>query len=493
MDFLKNYVTTVAGRFSGAIATFFSLPFLLEYLGPAEYSLLAFGTLVQGYANILDAGLSPALASTVAQHANYQSKVLEIIAKSTHLLITKLCKWVLPLLMLIFGMAYLTLPYFSIERLAIFCTILMIDACISSVFRLQYATLQGLNEHVIANGLHTLNILARTALAIGMATLSHQVEYMYLSQSLLTSVVILTCFFYYRRRQFLHKASPLDDELPEKSSTSHDLTIIAIFLAVINSLPFVVLGQMGGSNEINLFFLATSLGGIVATLQGSLISVLIPNLSQKLAVASYEENQGNFQRISRSVVCVSFGLAGLAFCLAKPIINIWVHKTGVDQTVLTTLFEFQLISAAFVSLTIVPYALSIPLRHTRIQLIGVGVYLIASCIAMPLARHFGSIELFGFISMVLGVCFSTGYFLFSSSLMIANGQAGCIWGFIVSPAIYIGTALTAANISVKMLLSEQILPEWLLTLFIYGALASIFILFKKFSFMPQFFIGNINK
>lgn len=474
----KDYFITIAGRVAGAVAALLSLPILLEHLGPSEYSLIAFASLVQGYANILDAGLSPALASNVAKHCGHRDQVLQIITASTRSFIVKFSKYALPLLVPLFMTAYVTLHQVSLDRLAIFCVILLLDAFVSAIFRLQYSALQGFGDHAIANGMHTLNITIRTVLAVGIAVLGNQVECIYIAQLMLTCVAILASFTYYRTRYFVPHESPLREIRSPEGSTTQDLTMIAIFLAVINSIPLVVLGRMGGSTELNHFFLATSLGSIVATLQGSLISVMIPNLSRALAKAPIDNQNWDFRHMSRNVVCVSFALGGLAYCLAEPIVSIWIRKSGVDQTLLTALFQFQLISAAFVSLTIVPYALSIPLRQTRVQFIGVGIYLLACCVAMPFARYFGSIELFGLVAMMLGVFFSTGYFLASLNLVQSDAQSTRIWAFIAGPVAYIAMALIAARLSGGIFLSVQGPPAWLITSIIYIFFICGFFLFE---------------
>lgn len=478
MALFRDYLITLAGRVAGALAAFLSLPLMLEYLGSSEYSLIAFASLVQGYANILDAGLSPALASSVAKHSGQRDQVLQIIAVSTRSFILKFGKYSLPLLVPLFATACVTLPYVSLERLAILCVILLLDAFVSAIFRLQYSALQGLGDHAIATSMHTLNIVIRTALAVGLVVLGYQVEYIYIAQPLITCAAILTSFSYYWTRQFLPHESPSRDIRSSEGSTTQDLTMIAIFLAVINSIPLIVLGRIGGSDELNHFFLATSLGSIVATLQGSLISVMIPSLSRELTKATFDNQHRDFRRMSRNVVCVSFALGGFAFCLAEPIVSIWIRKTGVDLTLLTTLFQFQLISAAFVSLTIVPYVLSIPLHQTRIQFIGVGIYLLACCIVMPLARLFGTIELFGLMAMMLGVFFSTGYFLASSNIIQTDARPIRVWAFIAGPVSYIAMALVAAHVSGEMLASVQGPPAWLISSSIYAFLISSFFLFE---------------
>jgi len=470
MALFRDYLITIAGRIASAAATFLSLPLLLEHLGTNEYSLIAFASLVQGYANILDAGLSPALASNVARHSGHRDQALQIITTSTYSFIIKFGKYALPLLVPLFATACVTLPQVSLERLAILCAILLLDAFISAIFRLQYSALQGLSDHAIANGAYSLNIVMRTALAVGIAALGYQVEYIYIAQLLITCAVIVASFIYYKNRSFLSHPGPLIDIRHAESSTTRDLTMIAIFLAIINSIPLIVLGRMGGSNELNHLFLATSLGSIIATLQGSLISVMIPNLSRELAKTSVNHQHRDFGYMSRKVVYVSFVLGGFAFCLAEPIVGIWIRKTNVDSALLATLFRFQLISAAFVSLTIVPYALSIPLRETRIQFIGVGIYLLACCIVMPLARYFGNIEFFGLVTMMLGVCFSTGYFLASSKLIQASARSTRTWTLIAKPVLYIAIALIAARVGTKMLLSTQGAPAWLMASGIYAFL-----------------------
>ncbi len=464
MALFKNYLITIAGRVAGAVAVFLSLPILLEHLGPGEYSLIAFASLVQGYANILDAGLSPALAANVAKHCEHRDQTLRIIKTSIRSFIIKFSKYALPLFFPLIATAWVTLPGVSLERLALLCVILLLDAFVSAVFRLQYSALQGFGDHVVANSMHTLNIVIRTAIAVGIAVYSHQVEYLYISQALITVAAILVNFGYYRSRRFRPAKVPVQDIGTTQGTVPRDLTTIAIFLAIINSIPLIVLGRLGGSNELNHFFLAASLGGIVATLQSSLISVMIPSLSRELAKAPSDNHPRDFRRISRKVVSVSFVLGGLAFCLAEPIVSVWIRKAGVDLVLLTTLFQFQLISAAFVSLTIVPYALSIPMRQTRIQLIGVGVYLLACCFVMPLARYLGNIEIFGLITMMLGVFFSIGYFLASSHLIRPNARYVKTLIFIARPVPYIATALIVACLGGKMLSSVLGAPAWLISI-----------------------------
>lgn len=435
MALFRDYCITIAGRLAGAVAAFLSLPLLLEHLDSSEYSLIAFASLVQGYANILDAGLSPALASNVAKHSGYREQVLQIIAVSTRSFIGKFSKYGLPLLVPLFVTAYVTLPHVSLERLTIFCVILLVDALVSVIFRLQYSALQGLGDHAIANSMHTLNIMIRTALAVGLVLLGHQVEYIYIAQPLITCAAIFVSFRYYRTRHFVPHESPWRDVRLTEISSTQDLTKIAIFLAVINSIPLIVLGRIGGSNELNHFFLAISLGNSIAGLQGSLISVMIPSLSRELAKATVDNQHRDFRRMSGNVVCVSFALCGFAYCLAEPIVTIWIRKAGVDLTLLTTLFQFQLISSAFVSLTIVPYVLSIPLGQTRIQLIGVGIHLLASCIAIPLSRYFGDVQVLGLATMILAVAFSIGYFIASSSLVHTRARIPEFLTHVATPVV----------------------------------------------------------
>lgn len=470
MKYFKNYLITIAGRVAGAVAAFLSLPILLEHLGSGEYNLIAFASLVQGYANILDAGLSPALAANVARHSEHRDQALNIITAAIRSSIIKFSKYALPLLAPLIATACVTLPDVLLERLTLFCVILLLDAFVSAVFRLQYSALQGFGDHAVANGMHTLNIVIRTTVGVGIAVQIGQIEYIYIAQSLITLVAILANFSYFRLRRFRPPSAPARDFVTDQSGVPLDLTVIAIFLAVINSIPLIVLGRLGNSNELNHYFLAASLGGIVATLQGSLISVLIPSLSQEIAKAPLDNRRQDFRRMSRNVVCVSFVLGGLAFCLAEPIVSVWIRKAGVDRMLITTLFRFQLISAAFVSLTIVPYALSIPMRQTRIQLIGVGLYLLACCIVMPLARYFGNIELFALMAMLLGLCFSTGYFLASSYLIRPKARPPRIWIFIAEPVPYIAIALIVAWASGKMLSHAMGSPSWPISIGIYSLL-----------------------
>jgi O-antigen/teichoic acid export membrane protein len=474
----KGYLITIAARFAGAVAVLLSLPVLLVHLGPNEYSLIAFAYLVQGYANILDAGLSPALASNVAKHCGHRDQVLQIITASTRSFIVKFSKYSLALLVPLCVMAHLSLQHISLDRLVILCVILLLDAFVSAIFRLQYSALQGFGEHAIANGMYSLNITIRTVLAVGIASIGYQVEFIYIAQFILTFVFILASFTYYTTRHFVPDEIQLREISYAEGSTTQHLTMIAIFLAVINSIPLVVLGRIGGSNEMNHFFLATSLGSIVATLQGSLISVMIPNLSRDLAKVPIGNQNRDFRSVSRNVVCVSFALSGLAYCLAEPIVSIWIGKAGVDRTLLTTLFQFQLISAAFVSLTLVPYALSIPLRQTRVQFIGVGIYLLASFVVMPFSRYFGNIELFGLLAMMLGVFFSTGYFVASLNLVQSDAQSTRSLAFIAGPVAYIAIALIAARLSGEGFLSVQGPPAWLISSVIYSLFICSFFLFN---------------
>lgn len=475
----KDYFITLAGRIAGAVAVLLSLPILLEQLGPSEYSLIAFASLVQGYANVLDAGLSPALASNVAKHCGHRDRVLQIITASTRSFIVKFSKYALPLLVPLFVTAYITLHNVSLDRLAILCVILLLDAFVSAIFRLQYSALQGFGDHAIANGMHTLNITIRTVLGVGVAVLGNKVEFIYIAQLMLTCVAILASFTYFRIRHFVPYETPLTEIQSPGGSTTRDLTMIAIFLAVINSIPLVVLGRMGGSNELNHFFLAMSLGSVVATLQGTLISVMIPNLSRDLAKAPIDNQNHGFRRMSRNVVCVSFALGGFAYFLAEPIVTIWIRKTGVDQTLLTTLFQFQLISAAFVSLTIVPYALSIPLRQTHIQFIGVGIYLLAYCVVIPFARYFGSIEHLALMAMMLGILFSIGYFVASSKIISNTVRRFHTCLYIARPVLYIAIAFIGSNVVGKMLSEISGMSGWMISSIAYVPFISILMFMQK--------------
>ncbi len=477
MALFKDYLITLAGRVASALAAFISLPILLQYLGPSEYSLIAFASLVQGYANILDAGLSPALASNVAKHGANREQALHIISASTRASLLKFSKYSLPLFIPLITTAYVTLPHVAFERLAVLCVILLMDASVSALFRLQYSALQGFGNHAVANSIHTLNIAARTSAAVAIVVLGHRLELIYVTQALITCAAILMCFRYYRVRRSVVSEPILLHVGNTEGTTTKDLTMIAIGLAIINSIPLVVLGRIGGSSELTHFFLATSLGGIVATLQGSLISVMIPSLSRQLAQAPLDNQHRDFRRMSRNVVSVSFALGGLAFCLAEPIVSLWVRKTGVDRALLTTLFRFQLVSAAFVSLTLVPYALSIPMRRTRIQLVAVGIYMLGCCIAMPLARYHGSIESFGLITMLAGVCFSTGYFLASTELIYPKPRPAGIWAAVAAPVPLIALTLIAACTVGSIFSSAQDIPSWLISSGIYTTLASGIVLF----------------
>src|SRR6185369_9158324 len=222
MALFKDYLITIAGRVAGAVAIFISLPMLFKHLGVNEYSLIAFASLVQGYANILDAGLSPSLAANVAKHRTSQERSIRIIAESTRYLVGKFFKYSPLLLGTLIATAYITLPNIPFDRVAFYCAILLLDAFASAGFRLQYSALQGLGDHAFANGIHTLNIVFRTTAAVGIAFHGGRVEYMYLAQVLITLSAISLSFKYYRVRRFLTLGTAAFDTTTLEGSVAKD-------------------------------------------------------------------------------------------------------------------------------------------------------------------------------------------------------------------------------------------------------------------------------
>lgn len=427
MLIFKDYFITVAGRFIGTAATFFSLPLLLKYLGVEEYGFVAFASLIAGYANIIDSGLSPTLSVDVAKNSECQRNYRKVINISINLLTNKYFKYSPAMYLLLVLSAYVMLPRVALIRLFYFCGILIIDAYFTVLFRLLYSSLQGLGKHTVANGLHALNIALRAIICVILAIGGSRVEIIYLIQ------IIVTLFFIFLANKYIYKKIFVSSELSDFEFTSNvlvgksvtlELTGVAVCIAIINSVPMLVLGRLGEPGELNIYYMASSLGGIFSALQGALISVLVPNMSRNLVDVN---NFIDYRIISRNVICASFIFGGLALLLAEPVVQFWARNILINTNMLVLVVKFQLAAVTFASLTLVPYALSIPMRKTKIQFLGTCFYAMLSVISIPVAGIDGGVLFVGGTAAVLSILYSFYYFgstlklLYEVDKKITNG------------------------------------------------------------------------
>lgn len=394
------------------------MPILLEYLGPEEYGFIVFATLVQGYANILDAGLSPAISAEMARKGRSRSQTIELIKIVTLLACKKFFKYSPVFLSALILIASVTtnVTEGSLTRLIPLCLILLIDAFILAIFRIQYAAMQGLGSHSYANLLHAVNIIARAICAVFFAIYYGIVEYIYLSQLLISLISLLVCFGYYWKRTYdvnIH-SNKIEYNADKFKQATTELTIIAILLALINSFPYLVLSTLGEAVEVNTFFLALSLGGVLTVFQGGFVSIMIPNISSLISKNTEIEMARAYEVIGLRVAHVSFFIAGFVYCFANEIIGLWIGSSIIDLVLLSDLFRWQVLASAFSSLTIIPYAVSIPKGKTKVQLYGVLLYLIGCIAVLPAARFYGDINSYAMASCFLAISFSVGYFVISS-------------------------------------------------------------------------------
>jgi O-antigen/teichoic acid export membrane protein len=340
-----SYITQVYSSFLGIIM----MPYYLAHIGAEAFGLIGFSIMLQGWIQILDLGMSPALSRAMSCfRAGYLSsqemvirlRTLELLQGALGLLAGALILIASPWI----GSKWLSADGMSASEITAIIGLIAIASILRWIAGIYRAALIGLEKQHCING---LTITFTTLRYIGVVPLLVYVStspiFFFVFQACVSGLEIsVAALSLYRFVPFQLGTKPSRKAIKDMLPLASGMAFLSAVWIIVTQIDKLVLSGLLPLDQYGNFMLAVTMAGNVLLLIPPINQVVQPRMTI-LVERGEEKKLEEIYRLSSQLAVVGFlGLGGGLSFFAEPILEIWSGNNEVAYRTAPVLFWYGL-------------------------------------------------------------------------------------------------------------------------------------------------------
>jgi O-antigen/teichoic acid export membrane protein len=350
MGVKKNTFANYCGAFYIIAIGIFIVPFYVRYLGSESYGLIGFFTLLQGWLQLLDLGMSPTLSREIARH---RAGVISDLTLRNLVRSFEYCFWGIGLAVCFF--LYLGRSWIATSWLG--ASVLSESELVSSVFlmsliipvkwtlTLYRSGLVGMEKHVWLNVFNIIMISIRSFGSVFiLAFVSRTLLAFFVFQLIMVvlEVVILIPKLYFALPKVNSRYGFSFIELKKVLPFASSIAFTALIMVVVSKTDRLILSNKLTLADYGCFSLAMIVASGINRIGMPISKVLLPRLTLLLSQNHEDEMILLYRKATQFVLVVSSAITGVIVTFAEHIIYVWIGDASIAQKTFIILIWYAL-------------------------------------------------------------------------------------------------------------------------------------------------------
>ena len=377
--FSKNVVANYLANFYSSALGILIVPLYVDSLGIESFALVGFFALFQAWFNLIDAGLSGALAR---QASCLLAGVVSFTSFKRLLFFINLALAALGLLVVVLavsGADYFVDWWFNLETLdpvsvssaLILMALIAALRLISSIYR---SVLSGLQEFIVLAGVNSfLSSCKFIGVLPAMYFFGENITVFFTFQlliALIELVLFMVTIYLVTKNIRLRKEDAKEDvDVARVFSFALGLLGSNVLWVIVSQSDKAIVSKMLSLEQFGYYTLAAMLASGLMLLMSPLTSVLTPRLTQLVALEKERDAIDLYCDVVERFTALVFPIVTVLFCFAPLVMFVW---TGDEQIVSQSgyIFRWLVLGTAFMLVGGFPYCLILAKGRIKLHVLG---------------------------------------------------------------------------------------------------------------------------
>ncbi|CAQ86417.1 MULTISPECIES: lipopolysaccharide biosynthesis protein [Photorhabdus] len=381
----RNIIANYIGQFYLAIIGLVVIPFYLEKLGSEGYGLIGFFTMLQGWMQLLDMGISTTIAREATIAKNNQQKA--IFFKGLQKAITY---FFLLIAMMIFLSGIMSAEWITKNWLTTSLSVSLVTFSVSSMFvTIAFrwlcgpwrSTLIGLEKQIQLNIINIIIATLRFPVSVIILILTHNSLYSYFIYQIIIAFIELIIFYL---SAIYH--TPYKDKSPriDKKFIRESIPILKFALSIaftsgvwvlITQTDKLLLSYLLPLNEFGFYSMGVIAASGLMILSQPIAQAILPRLTSLHVEQKNKELIFVYRNSSRIMALIILPVSILLSGYAYHAIYIWTGSHQVAKEV-TPILCWYALGNGILAISAFPYYLQYAHGNIRLHVIGNIIFLI---------------------------------------------------------------------------------------------------------------------
>lgn len=328
----KNVLFNYLGQFYIAFVGILILPLFLKHMGAEAYGLIGFFTMLQGWLQLLDLGMSPTMGREVARLKAQPQSAYQLRSVVRSLEVIFLTIAVIIFCTLFFSKSWISHEWLTVNQLkadtVTSCVgIVAVIICLRWIASLYRSGINAYEQQVWMNLVDIILATLRAPVALAIVIFSKgNVLYYFYYQLVLVAIELMVIYskFYNFLPKTHQKINFISiDELKQIAPFALGIAYTGGIWVVTTQLDKLLLSKVLSLAEYGYFSLIATISSGLSILSGPISRAVLPRMTALLSQGKEAEMLRLYRNASRLVVCIISPVSIMLALYAKEIVYIW--------------------------------------------------------------------------------------------------------------------------------------------------------------------------
>lgn len=338
----KNVIFNYFGQFYIAFIGILILPLFLKYMGAEAYGLIGFFTLLQGWLQLLDLGMSPTMGREVASLKEQPKSAYQLrsVVRSLECIFAIIATIIFS--MIFFSRGWISHKWLTVNELDIgdvtTCIgIVAIIICLRWIASLYRSGINAYEQQVWMNVVDIILATLRSPIALAIVILSKGNILYYFSYQLLlvfVELLVIASKFYSLLPKINQRLSLVNVyELKRIAPFALGIAYTGGIWIITTQLDKLLLSKVLSLAEYGYFSLIATVSAGLSILSGPISRATLPRMTALLSQGKEAEMLALYRKASRLVVCLIAPVTMVLALFAKEVVYVWTGNIDAAEWV----------------------------------------------------------------------------------------------------------------------------------------------------------------
>lgn len=338
----KNVIFNYLGQFYIAFIGILILPLFLKHMGAEAYGLIGFFTLLQGWLQLLDLGMSPTMGREVASLKEQPQSAYQLcsVVRSLEFIFVIIATIIFS--MIFFSRGWISQEWLTVNELDIgdvtACIgIVAIIICLRWIASLYRSGINAYEQQVWMNIIDIILATLRSPIALLIVIFSKgNILYYFSYQLLLVFIELLAIAnkFYSLLPKINQKLSLVNiNELKRIAPFALGIAYTGGIWVITTQLDKLLLSKVLSLAEFGYFSLIATVSAGLSILSGPISRAVLPRMTALLSQGKEAEMLALYRKASRLVVCLVAPVTMVLALFAKEVVYVWTGNIDAAEWV----------------------------------------------------------------------------------------------------------------------------------------------------------------
>lgn len=336
----KNVLFNYLGQFYIAFVGILILPLFLKHMGAEAYGLIGFFTLLQGWLQLLDLGMSPTMGREVARLKGQPQSAYQLrsVVRSLEFIFVTIATIIFSIIF--FSRSWISHEWLTVNELDIgnvtTCIgIVAIIICLRWIASLYRSGINAYEQQVWMNVVDIVLATLRSPIALVIVIFSKGNILYYFSYQLfivLIELLVIASRFYGLLPKINQRLSLVNiEELKRIAPFALGIAYTGGIWVITTQLDKLLLSKVLSLAEYGYFSLIATISAGLSILSGPISKAVLPRMTALLSQGKEAEMLTLYRKASRLVVCLIAPVTIVLMLFAKEVVYAWTGNMSAAE------------------------------------------------------------------------------------------------------------------------------------------------------------------